>query len=90
MKIDLVHQQAGYPLAVSFDLLRRAAALPFQVAIKTAGVWVPFSVTASMKLEATCYLEILIAIEHIPPIFFNSPPVDSDLPADPSFKSSPR
>ena len=44
MDVDAVKQGAGDLLAVVFDLSDGAAALPFTVSVKTAGVWVPLLV----------------------------------------------
>jgi hypothetical protein len=42
MDIDAVEQRAADLLAVVFDLSNRAAALPFRVAVESAGVRIPF------------------------------------------------
>jgi hypothetical protein len=42
VEIERIQQRPGNALAVLLDLLWRAAALAFHVAVKTARVWVSF------------------------------------------------
>ncbi|MEY3394707.1 MAG: hypothetical protein RL346_943 [Verrucomicrobiota bacterium] len=44
-EIDPIEQESGDPLAVLFDLSKGAAPLTFHIAVESARVRIPFSVT---------------------------------------------